>query len=505
MVRISTAERFRAAYLRDLSEGGLFIKTDRPLPLGREVVIDLLPPGFTVPLRLAATVVRQGEPNAPGMGVRFGELEVSIKEALRALISSYEQAAVAPSVPAQAPVSTNRDLEALLEQYAILKNDLEARDKELATERGRHDEASHRAVKLADELEALRNHTEREPGAAPDEIHTALGEKEVELTEARMRISELEGDLEAYRSEVQVLEEDDANSRRLAATLAQEKLALIEESERLTAELEAERHVAQERLRDLETQLQASDSEAKEIIHSMQSDLDARQMTAAQQGTKAATLEAQVKEHAARQATFDTELKALRLENVSLTARVSQSDKALKDANERIEKARRTERELRELLSSVSSRPAAPAPAARAAPPQTEVTIDLDEPADALPPAAALRPADEFPDFDVQEDLDAPLSLPPPPPPPPPPRIGGSQTLTAPEFEKRLRANAELKKTPTFDDHVCNDDAMNKVKGLLEAGERLTELMVLGRGLVTPPQLLEVLFKLHVAGVIVFR
>ena len=40
----------------DLSDGGLFVRTDKPLPVGREVVVDLLPPGWSSPLRLTGTV-----------------------------------------------------------------------------------------------------------------------------------------------------------------------------------------------------------------------------------------------------------------------------------------------------------------------------------------------------------------------------------------------------------------------------------------------------------------
>jgi len=45
LVKISTPERMRVAYLKDLSEGGVFIRTDKPLQLERVVDVDLLAPG----------------------------------------------------------------------------------------------------------------------------------------------------------------------------------------------------------------------------------------------------------------------------------------------------------------------------------------------------------------------------------------------------------------------------------------------------------------------------
>ena len=63
----------------------------------------------------------------------------------------------------------------------------------------------------------------------------------------------------------------------------------------------------------------------------------------------------------------------------------------------------------------------------------------------------------------------------------------------------------ELARTDRFESHRTDEELEKKVMGLLEAGTRLSALMVLGRGLVTPPQLLEILFKLHQAGVVTDR
>src|SRR5688572_17332259 len=72
LVRVSTRDRFRSSYLKDVSEGGIFVRTEKPLVVGAEVVVDLLPPGWASPLRLKGQVVRtQTDPGAAGMGVKF--------------------------------------------------------------------------------------------------------------------------------------------------------------------------------------------------------------------------------------------------------------------------------------------------------------------------------------------------------------------------------------------------------------------------------------------------
>nr|PZN16308.1 MAG: TIGR02266 family protein [Pseudomonadota bacterium] len=68
---------FFADYTRNISRGGTFIATDKPLPIGTEFSFALVVPGFEEPLRLrgrVARIVRAGEPDAgsqPGMGIEF--------------------------------------------------------------------------------------------------------------------------------------------------------------------------------------------------------------------------------------------------------------------------------------------------------------------------------------------------------------------------------------------------------------------------------------------------
>jgi len=73
---------FFSDYTKNISKGGTFIKTERPLDIGTLFVFKLLVPGAVQPIELRGEVrwvVRSGEPAPPsvadghdtGMGIRF--------------------------------------------------------------------------------------------------------------------------------------------------------------------------------------------------------------------------------------------------------------------------------------------------------------------------------------------------------------------------------------------------------------------------------------------------
>src|SRR5258706_1490654 len=104
LVKISPPERMRVAYLKDLSEGGVFIRTDKPLALERIVDVDLLAPGRVEPIRLRGRITRvQNDEasrlaNLQGMGVKFIEMTPQSDAALKALVLEYVQTrAAAPA------------------------------------------------------------------------------------------------------------------------------------------------------------------------------------------------------------------------------------------------------------------------------------------------------------------------------------------------------------------------------------------------------------------------
>jgi hypothetical protein len=75
-------QRFEARS-RDISLGGMFILTDRPLPYGTACKIELLLPALPTPAVIEATVRWSGE---DGMGVQFGALRARETWAINQLI-----------------------------------------------------------------------------------------------------------------------------------------------------------------------------------------------------------------------------------------------------------------------------------------------------------------------------------------------------------------------------------------------------------------------------------
>lgn len=66
---------FFADYTKNISRGGTFIKTERPLPIGTEILFQLVIPGREVPLKVHGEVHRivtepSGDQEA-GMAIRF--------------------------------------------------------------------------------------------------------------------------------------------------------------------------------------------------------------------------------------------------------------------------------------------------------------------------------------------------------------------------------------------------------------------------------------------------
>jgi type IV pilus assembly protein PilZ len=67
---------FFADYTKNISRGGTFIKTSRPLPVGTEFLFKLFVPGNPAPLTIHGEVQRiidatPGDDAEPGMAIRF--------------------------------------------------------------------------------------------------------------------------------------------------------------------------------------------------------------------------------------------------------------------------------------------------------------------------------------------------------------------------------------------------------------------------------------------------
>lgn len=85
---------FFADYTRNISKGGTFIKTTRPLNVGTEFVFALAVPAFEEPLRLrgsvqwVVTTAEATDDSPAGMGIRFLYADTSERRQVEALVEN---------------------------------------------------------------------------------------------------------------------------------------------------------------------------------------------------------------------------------------------------------------------------------------------------------------------------------------------------------------------------------------------------------------------------------
>lgn len=179
-VRVASQDSFRDSYLRDLSLGGLFVRTTQLLAPGTAVLVELSVEGQPA-VQLRGEVIRQEhapEGTPLGMGLRFFREDPATRDALQQLI----HARLRPSRPLAGapPPVLEAQLDPAESERKLLANlalELQQRVKTLEDERNRlfsdlqvlkaraaHDEEEkgmlrEATVRLSNELETVQ-HTE---------------------------------------------------------------------------------------------------------------------------------------------------------------------------------------------------------------------------------------------------------------------------------------------------------------------------------------------------------
>ncbi|MBL8922258.1 MAG: PilZ domain-containing protein [Myxococcaceae bacterium] len=227
-VKVASAESFRASYLRDLSSGGLFVRSAKPLPPQTRVVVQLsIADGQ--PLSLPGQVARVAE---GGFGVRFDPLTPEQQTGVEALIGSAKS-------------RQDGDLAAAL---AEARGHIEAYEQNLALLREAEMDANQRAENLELErsvlAEAVKDLTARLAAVETDrERLRAL------IDRANARLKAFEGEAtrseERHRAELEQVsataaratQEQAAAAQLLATQLAQERAATGQLRKELEREL----------------------------------------------------------------------------------------------------------------------------------------------------------------------------------------------------------------------------------------------------------------------------
>jgi uncharacterized protein (TIGR02266 family) len=190
VVRIPSADRFRSHYLKDLSEGGLFIRADRTFPAGSELTVELWPPGGGTSLTLPACIARVTEPAAAkpgypaGMAVSFINLGTETQERLRELIAEHGRPVVEPAAEDD-PLGQVQQLVAELDEA---REQLSALSAEMAEARGQVEAYADQVRKVeAQEAEARATATKSAEACAALELENQRLRAEIDAAQARER------------------------------------------------------------------------------------------------------------------------------------------------------------------------------------------------------------------------------------------------------------------------------------------------------------------------------
>jgi uncharacterized protein (TIGR02266 family) len=101
-VHYRTAQEFLSAYTRNISGGGIFVRTQNPLPLNQTVRLRFTLPGIARTFECSGVVVWANAPSSrsalpSGMGIKLEELD----QESRRLLSEYVQARTWAGTPDQ--------------------------------------------------------------------------------------------------------------------------------------------------------------------------------------------------------------------------------------------------------------------------------------------------------------------------------------------------------------------------------------------------------------------
>ncbi len=88
-VTYQTVDELFSEFARNINEGGLFVETERPHPIGTTVSLQFQIPGSQDPVRVEGSVVRISEGTGsepPGMGIEFEDLDRAARQHINELV-----------------------------------------------------------------------------------------------------------------------------------------------------------------------------------------------------------------------------------------------------------------------------------------------------------------------------------------------------------------------------------------------------------------------------------
>jgi type IV pilus assembly protein PilZ len=91
-VNYQTVDSLFSEFARNINDGGIFVETDTPQPIGTSVELEFKLPGAERPIEVIGNVVRsiesdQATPDGvPGMGIEFENLGSDVREQINEII-----------------------------------------------------------------------------------------------------------------------------------------------------------------------------------------------------------------------------------------------------------------------------------------------------------------------------------------------------------------------------------------------------------------------------------
>ncbi len=285
VVRIPSVDRFRTHYLKDISEGGLFVKAEKVLPVGALLSLELWPPGWDEAVELSAKVIRstdaataslEGKPC--GMAVQFVSVPVEVDRQLKSLVEAYQGEEAEAAVD---PMSAQ--IEAMIQELAEARAKVSLLETQLAEARGQAEAFSEEVHKLQRE--------EAEARANSVQLAQERTELERRLKEATTRAA----------AEESALKQQLDGARLTREQLQREMTQQREEGRSVLAQVTLEKNELDRKLKEGTAKATAEAANLREQIEAVRRDMAQQREETRQQKERADRVAADLKEREGRE------------------------------------------------------------------------------------------------------------------------------------------------------------------------------------------------------------
>jgi type IV pilus assembly protein PilZ len=94
-VNYQTVDDLFSEFARNINEGGIFIETETPQPIGTRVQLEFKLPGADRPIEVVGRVVREeqaGSSGVTGIGIEFESLDSEVRQQINEIVRKLRSA-----------------------------------------------------------------------------------------------------------------------------------------------------------------------------------------------------------------------------------------------------------------------------------------------------------------------------------------------------------------------------------------------------------------------------